>query len=196
MNSGEIQTDKHSIYTDISEEIKIKYIAFSPEIDSLAMVKDLISSASKSIVVVHAFFCQEEIRRSLLAAKKRGVDITILVNHSFDMFTRVLAADGFRIMVVKKLNSLMHYKTILADGHLVLTGSLNLFYKSMCKDREMFMLIDSEFLCRAIFAETEKIWVNDKYIIMPEAADLYLIVKYYVISLLRKIKRYLAEIFA
>ncbi len=52
-------------------------------------------------------------------------------------------------------------------AYLILTGSLNLFSKSMHQDREMFMLIDSKELYADIFREFQRMW-SDKCMSEPE----------------------------
>ena len=178
--------DRTSYYTTFSEnavkqkdsdDILIKYVAFSPEQNSVAAVVSAIDEATNEIIVIEAFFRDETIRRALLRAKNRGVNVKILLDKASFAFARLLVADGFNVKVYNKQNAIMHYKTILIDGKLVFTGSLNLSKRSLKADREFFILMESKNLYSILQKRFEHIWYDDNCI-LPDAASFFQKVKY------------------
>lgn len=136
-----------------------------------------IAGARKRLWIANSYFVpNEEFRRLLARAAQRGVDVRILsVSNQTDVVTTRLAARahyesllkaGVRIWEYQP--TMMHAKTIVADGVFGSIGSMNFDNRSMAFNNESSLVV----LDRAFASEMEQAFEDDlrfsKEILLPE----------------------------
>ena len=105
-------------------------IGFSPEGSAQAAILDFINSAQKEILVSAYSFTSPEIVRALTQAKRRGVDVKIVVDYKGNTAKNSIAAmnlvvnAGIPIRTIQKY-AIHHDKFIIVDRESVETGSFN-----------------------------------------------------------------------
>ncbi|MCV3301124.1 phospholipase D family protein (plasmid) [Pantoea allii] len=105
-------------------------VGFSPEGSALKVVLRTIDDAHDSIRLMGYSFTSPEVVKSLVAAKKRGVDVRVVID---DKGNRSKASQAAMNVVVNagiplRINGqfrIMHDKVIITDGKNVETGSFN-----------------------------------------------------------------------
>ena len=108
-----------------------KVIVFSVELND---VGGLVSSVRSRILLAHSYFLPDrKLLRSLTAAARRGVSVTLLVPGRSDvplarwttalLYRRLLSAG---VQVYEWTNSVLHAKLAVVDGKRLLVGSFNL----------------------------------------------------------------------
>lgn len=109
-------------------------VAFSPRQGGEGLVVRLISTAKTSIRLAAYSFTSPAVTRALIAAKKRGVDVAVLVDHKNNLIQdqsgkavaalNALSLAGVSTATVAKY-PIHHDKYIVVDGVHVETGSFN-----------------------------------------------------------------------
>jgi phosphatidylserine/phosphatidylglycerophosphate/cardiolipin synthase-like enzyme len=105
-------------------------IAFSPEAGAEALVLKVIGSARQSVRLAGYSFTSPAIVRSLMDAKRRGVDVKVLLDDKGNRGQAGLAAinlivgAGIPLRVVSAY-AIHHDKYIVVDGKHTETGSFN-----------------------------------------------------------------------
>lgn len=105
-------------------------VAFSPEAGSEALVLKVIESAGRSVRLAAYSFTSPAVVKALLNAKKRGVDVQVLVddrgNRSKSSIAamNLVAGAGIPIRVIS-VYAIHHDKYIIVDGRHTETGSFN-----------------------------------------------------------------------
>ena len=94
-----------------------------------------------------------ELINSLIAAKKRGVDINVILdkpyknkktdNRANEKTATILSRGGVKVYFDSE-NITTHSKLIIIDGRYVVIGSTNWSYYALSKNNETNVLIDSE----------------------------------------------------
>jgi len=125
----------------------------------------LINQASKSIwIVMYSFKYYSEyplspsnlILQELLKAKKRGVEIKVLLDISDwneknsrenQQTGRILSRNGIKVYY-DKMEVNTHAKTIVIDSRYTVVGSTNWTYYALTSNNEISVLIDSEELAK------------------------------------------------
>jgi len=103
---------------------------FSPEGSARALVLDVIHSAQRDLRMLAYTFSAPDIVRALVRAKKRGVDVRLVMDAGESRRRRAsaalntLAAAGIAVRVDDRYQ-IQHDKLIVADGETVETGSFN-----------------------------------------------------------------------
>ena len=103
-------------------------VAFSPNAGATDLVVKVISSARKSIRLAAYSFTSNPIAAALIAAKKRGVDVAVVVDKSqkSDRYTSAAFLADMGIPVrIDSMHAIQHNKFIVVDGRHVETGSFN-----------------------------------------------------------------------
>ena len=108
-------------------------IGFSPDQGALDLVLKTINSASTSLDVMAYSFTSADVTRALLNAKKRNVQVRVLVDHEQNFkSTSRKSAPALSSLVnagvqVKSIDAyaIFHDKVIIADRQHVQTGSFN-----------------------------------------------------------------------
>ncbi len=105
-------------------------VGFSPEGSARQLVLETIASAQQSIHVLAYAFQAPDIMQALVDAKKRGVEVRVVVDEKRNRGKTSRKAMDFvtRHGVELRTNDhfhIHHDKTIIVDGHTVQTGSFN-----------------------------------------------------------------------
>jgi len=105
-------------------------VAFSPDAGSEALVVKVIDSTSKSLYLAAYSFTSPAIVQALLQARKRGVDVQVVVDEKGNKSKASIAA--LNLLVGAKIPTrtisvyaIHHDKYIVADEETVETGSFN-----------------------------------------------------------------------
>ena len=127
-------------------------------------VYSLISKAEKSVYVImyHAIYYDKysdsfsnKLLKSLIAAKKRGLEVGIILDRMKDAeakkgkfsdnerMAKTLSAEGIKVYMDDK-NVTTHSKLLIIDSRYVIVGSTNWTYEALSKNNETNALIDSE----------------------------------------------------
>ncbi|TDN48088.1 phospholipase D family protein [Scandinavium goeteborgense] len=114
----------------LAEESPAISVGFSPSSnhDALNVVLNTINDAKKSIDVAAYVFTSKPVARALVEAKGKGIFVRVVADEKSNKnkYTAVtyLANHGIPVRLNNRY-SIMHNKTIVADGHTVQTGSFN-----------------------------------------------------------------------
>ena len=105
-------------------------VGFSPEGSARTLVLDTVGSAQHSIRMLAYAFQAPDIAQALVDARRRGVDVRVVVDHKRNTGKSSRAAMDFvtRQGVALRTNdhfNLHHDKSIVVDDHTVQTGSFN-----------------------------------------------------------------------
>ena len=113
-------------------------------------LSDSVRDAGSRVWIVSAYFAPTgPLRRELLSAAKRGVDVCLLLPEHSDVaifpglsshYYRELLRSGARIFLYQP--GVLHAKAVLLDD-LAILGSSNLNYRSTLHDLELDVLVDS-----------------------------------------------------
>ena len=114
-----------------------------------------ITGAKKSLYITNSYFVpDEEFRNMLVAAAKRGVDVQVITaGDRSDVKTTVFAGRAYYdellrsgVRIYEYLPSMIHSKTIVADGLWSSVGSMNFDNRSMAFNNEANLnVLDAEF---------------------------------------------------
>ncbi len=105
-------------------------VGFSPEGSARALVLQTIAGAQKSIRMIGYSFQAPDIVQALVDAKKRGVDVRVVVdkkrnqNKASLRAMNLAAANGIQLRIDGHYH-IQHDKTIVVDERTVETGSFN-----------------------------------------------------------------------
>jgi cardiolipin synthase len=119
-----------------------------------------VEKAAQRIWVTQAYFLPPpELKRALMAAVQRGVDVLVLVPgfsdsgpvfHASRAGYEELLRAGVRLFEMN--DALLHAKTAVIDGALSIIGSANLDYRSFLHNNEVTAVVVSESLGREMEA--------------------------------------------
>ncbi len=121
-------------------------VGFSPEGSARALVLKVIGEAQRSIQVLAYAFQAPDITQALVAARKRGIEVRVVVDKERNTGKASKAAMDFvtRNGVTLRTNErfhLHHDKTIIVDGLTVQTGSFNYAPSAETKNSENVVVI-------------------------------------------------------
>ena len=136
-----------------------------------------IAGAQKRLWIANSYFVpNDDFRRLLAQAAKRGVDVRILtVSHQTDVITTRFAArahyesllmSGVRIWEYQP--TMMHAKTIVADGVFGTIGSINFDNRSMAFNNESALVVLDETFAGEMEQAFEEDLRHSKQILLPE----------------------------
>ncbi len=119
-------------------------VAFSPNNGVTNAVVNAINSANKHILVEAYSFTSKEISRALLSAKKRGVDIQLILDKSqvgrkYSSAT-FFANLGFNLHIDIN-HAIFHDKVMIIDDKTVITGSFNFTKAAETKNAENLLIL-------------------------------------------------------
>jgi cardiolipin synthase A/B len=125
--------------------------------------RQAIGSARNDIILANAYFLPgRRLRKALVLARSRGVQVRLLVQGRYDNFMQfhasrpvmaALSAKG--IEVYEYVPSLLHAKVSVIDGRWATVGSSNLDPLSLLLAREANIMVQSESLSSALQAKIE-----------------------------------------
>jgi phosphatidylserine/phosphatidylglycerophosphate/cardiolipin synthase-like enzyme len=128
--------------------------------DPLTTVLRAINDARTAIRVQMYSLTLQEVARALASAKRRGVDVRVIVDRSQlhqdrndSLQVEALASDGIPVLV-DTVPGLMHNKVMVVDGERVLTGSFNYTWGAEHWNAENLMVVQDP----ALAAEYLRNW--------------------------------------
>ena len=136
-------------------DVNIRIVEQSPEwIDSyhVNLFTIAINSAKKSVYISTPYFLPSDlIKRALINASKRGVDVRILTQGKTDLpLFRTIARGEYHdyteygARIFEWDNSILHHKCAIIDGKYVIGGSVNLDSRSLLMNYEIAFCTDTE----------------------------------------------------
>lgn len=136
-------------------------VGFSPG-NAEAVVVRTIDGAKSSIRLAAYSFTSKPIATALIAAKKRGVDVRVVVDKSqrSERYTSAtfLANMGIPVRVNGRY-AIMHNKFMVVDGHTVQTGSFNYTASAARRNAENVVVVAGEPGMAATYdAEWRRLW--------------------------------------
>jgi len=121
-------------------------VGFSPEGSAEQLVLSTINDARESIRLMGYSFTAPEVVKALMAAKRRGVDVKVVLdakgndNRSGQAAMALLASAGIPVRTVSAFR-IMHDKTLVTDGRNVETGSYNFSRSAARNNSENALLL-------------------------------------------------------
>lgn len=126
-------------------------VCFAPSRDCSRLVVEQVSKAKKTIRVQAYGFTDVAIASALVAAKRRGVDVQIILDRSNRDRTKYTEATFFVhaevLTLIDARHPIAHNKVVVIDDDLVITGSYN-FTKHAQHNAENLILLRSSALAR------------------------------------------------
>jgi len=121
------------------------HVYFSPHGGCTEAVVDALNSAKTTILVQAYSFTSAPIARALVDARKRGVEVLVILDKS-QRRERYSSADfvaheGIPTWIDEK-PAIAHNKVVIIDGHIVVTGSFNFTKAAEEKNTENLLVID------------------------------------------------------
>ena len=120
-------------------------VYFSPHGGCTEAVVDALNSAKTTILVQAYSFTSAPIAQALVAAKRRGVEVLVILDKS-QRRERYSSADfvaheGIPTWIDEK-PAIAHNKVMIIDSHIVVTGSFNFTKAAEEKNTENLLVID------------------------------------------------------
>jgi hypothetical protein len=150
-----------------------------------AKIIESISEAKSTIKVAMAYFTDREIAEELISARKRGVDVQVVLSDDSvnnEIIDRLKARVSL-VIFESNGRGIMHHKFCIIDNSLLLHGSYNYTYNATKNNQESLNITDSYNLISEysnIFdtltkdATVTNIYLNEKPIFQPTQDDNYL----------------------
>lgn len=136
-------------------------IAFSPNGGATALVVKTIESAHQSIRVAAYSFTSKPIAQALLDARKRGIDVRVVVDKSnaTARYTAAtfLANQGVPMRIDYRY-AIMHDKFIEVDGEAVETGSFNFTRAAEFSNAENIIVLHDPTVAQRYEQEWKRLW--------------------------------------
>lgn len=119
-------------------------VYFSPHGGCTAAIPHQINQAKREILIQAYYFTSKPIARALLAAQKRGVAITVILDKSnwtekYSAATFLYNA-GISVFIDDKHN-IAHNKIMIIDNHVIITGSFNFTAVAENENAENLLII-------------------------------------------------------
>lgn len=164
---------KHLSDVICAEDGCVKQAYFSPDDNVQQLMVSLIGEEKKSISIAIFSFTHLEIAQALIAAHKRGVTVTIIVDPSCvaDRFNKLglLQKAGIEIRVYKQqkkhgvLIDKMHHKFVLfADNikgkHIIVTGSFNFTKSAATVNQENIVILEDKRIVRRFVNQFDQLY--------------------------------------
>lgn len=148
-------------------DIRVQVVRASTTIgwtDTAALLRSVVCLGNRRMRIVTAYFNPDAVLvELLLAARKRGVDVRILVPGpccdsrlsqlaGFESMCKLMEA-GVRVWMYQR--TMLHMKALTVDSSLAVVGSPNLNFRSMGKDEECCVVILSSDIAAQIDSRFE-----------------------------------------
>jgi len=119
-------------------------VYFSPDGGGQAAIIAALGQASNSVLVQAYSFTSEPIAKALIAAHKRGVEVSVILDKG-QRSAKYSSADflahaGIRTLIDEK-HAIAHNKVMLIDGTIVITGSFNFTKAAESANAENLLVI-------------------------------------------------------
>lgn len=115
--------------------------------DALLRIKDLIRSAHKTVKVAIYTFTRLDLASTLVRAKNRGVDVSVVIDQSMargagKKVVDYLTAEGIRV-IPSKGEQLFHHKFVLIDDEKLAFGSANWTRAAFNQNDDYIMILEN-----------------------------------------------------
>jgi phosphatidylserine/phosphatidylglycerophosphate/cardiolipin synthase-like enzyme len=126
---------------------------------------EAIDSAQETLDVAIYSLTLPEIVNSLKQAKKRGVQVRVIVdesqsqNKAMNQALKILGGAGIK-MKVNRHDGLMHLKMIIVDNRIASTGSYNFSKAATTRNDEIVVLIRSAEVAQSFAENFQEMWDN------------------------------------
>ncbi len=134
---------------------------FSPHGGCEATIVNAINAADSEILVAAYSFSSKPIARALYTATKRGVPVQIILDRKQPTVHYSMANDlvinGLAVRVDRR-EPLMHMKTIIIDGKILIAGSYNFTASAEHRNAEILTIIVSEKIAAQAAANWRSHW--------------------------------------
>ncbi|CDW93939.1 MULTISPECIES: phospholipase D family protein [unclassified Thiomonas] len=150
--------------------------AFSPSGGALALVLQAIDQAHSSIQMAAYLFTSSDVARALVQAKKRGVQVQVLVDWkgNFDEDARyarhalgILRNAGIAVRSVD-VYPIFHDKYMVIDRRTVQTGSFNYTYSAAHRNAENVLVVwNAPELAAQYLADWQRNWALSQPVVLP-----------------------------
>ncbi|ELY3087588.1 phospholipase D family protein [Klebsiella aerogenes] len=122
-------------------------VGFSPEGSALQLVLKTIESAQQEIRLMGYSFMSPEVVSALVRAKRRGVDVRIVLDEKGNRSKASQAAMNIVVNAGIPLRTngryaIMHDKVIIVDNHTVESGSFNMTRSAASRNSENVLVIN------------------------------------------------------
>ena len=142
-------------------------VAFAPSSKPIAMIKEEIARATKTIDVLMHHFVFDDLVTELAKAAERGVRVRVIVNvadraeHAGTKWDRLFAAGGkIRFKQTNaELFQLMHHKLMIADDRVVVNGSGNWSGSAFFKNFENYVRYRDTRIARPYEELFDRLWL-------------------------------------
>lgn len=143
----------HAFQADISE------VCFSPEGGCTEKIVSQINQSKTTIHVQAYSFTSADIAKALLEAKKRGVDVRVILDKS-QRTQKYSSATFFKNssipIFIDSAHAIAHNKVMIIDGKKVITGSFNFTKAAEEKNAENVLVIQSPELAKVYLRNWEE----------------------------------------
>lgn len=135
-------------------------VYFSPDGGCEDQVINWIDRANKTIHVLIYSFTNDDIGDAVLRAHQRGVEIKVVFEKSqVSRYSEYWKLQSIGVLVKNDTNpGLMHHKTVVIDGYVILTGSFNWSAAAEERNNENLMILQSDYLALVFEEEFQKLW--------------------------------------
>lgn len=135
-------------------------VYFSPHGGCGDQVVNWVDRANKTVYVLIYSFTNDDIGDAVVRAYQRGVEVKVVFEKSqVSKYSEYWKLQPLGTLVRNDTNSkLMHHKTAVIDGYILLTGSFNWSAAAEESNNENLMILQSEYLAVIFEEEFQKIW--------------------------------------
>ncbi len=156
LDKREKSPEHEAVVAPVSSTATVR-TCFTPDTRCNSMIEPHIRDAKESIRVQAAYFSNRKILNELVAAKKRGVDVRVIVparhGDSRSLVFRTLSAAGIPVRVDRT-----HIKVMIFDGKIVETGSYNYTNAAQKKSENVLFLSNSPAIIKVYVDQWEIRW--------------------------------------
>jgi phosphatidylserine/phosphatidylglycerophosphate/cardiolipin synthase-like enzyme len=157
--------------TVLRSDTSVMRACFSPGGKCTSLIVSAIDGAQQSIHVLAFSFTSPPIAHALIRAAGRGVDVQVLVDKSQlkERYSQLppLLRHGVGVRI-DGVSGLAHNKTMIFDGHTVLTGSFNFTRSGESRNAENILLIRNVSLARVYLNNWKKRALSSRAIVWPD----------------------------
>jgi len=132
---------------DAAQKLSIN-ACFTPGEDCTKNILKVLADAKHTIYVQAYSFTNEVIEQALVDAKKRGVDVRVILDKGQKKCATFLSNENIPVWVDKKV-AIAHNKVIIVDEEIVVTGSFNFTRSAQERNAENSIIIYSSNLAQA-----------------------------------------------
>ncbi|MDD4151279.1 MAG: phospholipase D-like domain-containing protein [Candidatus Gracilibacteria bacterium] len=147
-------------------------IASTPDKNLIKKLREKIKNAKSRIYIEMYIFTEKDLRKELINAKKRGIDIQVILEKNVYMASNLnkqtfddFSKSGIKVTWASSENfALTHTKLMIIDDEIIISTA-NYSYSSFSKNREFFLFIKDNILLKHLLSIFEADFLQKKEII-------------------------------